>query len=203
MHFTQCFQNQKYSFFMHFKRCFQNEEYSCCLCPSRNAFTTRNTLLVRALYAVLLGRGIIFCLCTSRSAFRTRNTLVVRELHAVLLEREILLLFVHFTRCFYNEEYSCCLCTSRGAFRTRNTLVFCALRALLFSTTKTTVVVCALHAMILERGMFLLFVHFAWHFQQCEDLLVCAFRVVKKNLPYDIRRETAQPQNLFSFPWFP
>ena len=173
--------------FVYLTRRFSNEEYSFCLCTSRSVFRTRSTLVVWALHAEILERGVLFlsvhftqcfqneeyscCLCTSRIVFQTRNTLIVCALYAVFLERGILLLFVHFTRNFQNEEYSCCLCTPRNAFRTRNTLV-----------------VCAPHAVLLKRGIIL------------KDRLVCALRAVVlcgKNLNIDIHGQTAQPHTRF------
>ena len=72
-----------------------------------------------------------------------------------------------------DEKCSGYLCTVSMTFfgTKRNRLVVWALRALHFDTTKITVVVCALHVVLLERRILLLFVHFARHFKQYEDLL--------------------------------
>ena len=42
----------------------------------------------------------------------------------VLLEQGILLLFVHFTQYFWNEEYSCYLCALCGTFSSARTFLF-------------------------------------------------------------------------------
>ena len=89
------------------------------------AFRTRNAFVVCALRALLFIKAkVSLVICALYAVLLEWGIIFLGAFYVVLLEQGILLLFVHFMQYFWNEEYSRYLCTLCGTFSSARTFLF-------------------------------------------------------------------------------